>query len=773
MIKKKIKEVTGASSSGETYIIELSRWSISNNGTNAITTTSGINSAFTWASQNNYGIVVLPKGTYLIDKDSNIKPLSNTHYKMYGCNLIKETNSYEVYNTMFLDSIKNTTVEGVKIKGDRESHTYVGGTAHEHGHGIHVKNSCYNILIKNCDSYEFTGDGFLVEMSFDSPGGMQHPTHFAKGDIDGAGNIDATKTNYTTVSKFFDMQNALVQATGYIFYAGDGYGGYGTGMNLNKVPIKVHFYKNDNTYLGYKTVRSYEFIYLQTMPVGTEKVRFSFLQNYDLMSGNLHYVLAAKIPHFIKFLGCKSYQNRRQGSSVTGGRFITYEDCEIFDISNPMANSVGVSPGFGIDVEDGYQANHKITVINCNFYDNRTGDFTCVSTRGVHLERNKFRGYVRLGGSGDDYLSLNNMYYGNIAGQSITSGVEADGTFCTFRNDHIFGQVVSLTGGNTLLENCVLSKSTLVTAGETVKINNCKLTFDDPSVNTPIVLGSKYLEVKDSLFDIRRTFTGGAFSSNNNCLKATWNNVKIVTAETGGGTICNTKDLTVVDCQFLHVGVSTPCYNSMVASESMRVENNTFKNHSFRFDGGGFFSGLDKPALDSGYSSHTFKNNKIIWDSAVAVPVTFEARGHGVAFVFMPRLDLIDNHVVVKGQATSLGSLHNLRVFAENYVNMSNNTVVTTNDTGIATTGAITIDQAYRIGASTPRPKTILISQNNKSDATSAINLTANLNSQLEKSVMGSSPRYPVFAASVPVIGYYELGEIIMNSNPTAAGYVG
>ena len=34
-----------------------------------------------------------------------------------------------------------------------------------------------------------------------------------------------------------------------------------------------------------------------------------------------------------------------------------------------------------------------------------------------------------VSGSGDDYASLNNVYYGPISGRSITSGLEADGTF--------------------------------------------------------------------------------------------------------------------------------------------------------------------------------------------------------------------------------------------------------------------------------------------------------------------------------------------------------
>lgn len=830
--------VTGGSTGAnhETYIVELSRWGINNNGTNPIATTLGINNAFIWANQNNFGIVVLPKGTYLINKDSSVKPLSNTHYKFYGCHFVKETNGYEKYQTILLDGIKNVTIEGADVKGDRDTHDYTTtvGT-HEWGYGIALINSCYNILIKNCDSHHFSGDAYTIEMDFSALGGAQHhviwttgttyalnavvnniatsksykctvkgsgastiqpshstgivasadgysweyvgglvSTHFAKGDIDPTtGALDATKTNYTTVTKFFDTTGELVQSVGYFYYSGDGYGGYGTGINLNKVPIKVHFYGASNNYLGSKTTRSYEFIVLSNMPVGTTKVRFSYLQNYDLLNGNLHFVMCTKMPQYVTFQGCRGYKCRRQGSSVMGGRFITYDFCEFFDIGWATATSPAGTPGFGIDIEDGFMTNQKIIVTNSNFYDNKAGAFTCVSTRGLHLENNKFSGYVRLGGSGDDYFSLNNIYYGTITGASVTSGVEADGTFMTFKNDHVFGaSVVLSSAGNVTLDNCVFSKCSLNTTGETVKIFNCKLTFDNPAGAQAIIFGSKNLVMRDTLIDIRRS--GEVFGSNI-CDRAFLSNVKVITGESSGGLLLTVKNLIVQDCEFIHSGTSVANYSSIVATDSMIVENSLFKNLSFRFDGGGFFGGLDKPVSDSGYTSHVFKNNKIVWDASSAVPASHENRGQGVGLFYMTRLDVINNSVNVLGQGTSLGSLFNLRVYAEKYLNLVNNTISTTKNTGISTTGTITVDYAYRLNSvANPRPKTLLVSQNNNNDANSNITFTANLNSQLEKNIMGSQFNPPVVLSSLPAMGKYQLGEIIYNTNPIAGtGYIG
>lgn len=697
--------------SNTTYVVELDRWGIRNDGTEAVKTTNGINSAFQWARDNNLYSVILPKGQYLVDKTTFILLESNTHYLFYDCLFIKESNNLASYSILICDGVKNVTIEGATIKGDRETHDYSNGGTHEWGYGIECKNSCYNISIKACEAFECTGDGFVTSMDFSAIGGAQHPAHFAKGDIDNQGNINSLKNHYTTVSKFFDVTGSLVKSVGYFYYSGDGYGGYGTGSNLNKTIIKVHFYKADNSYLGFRNTRSYEFIYLESLPEGTTKVRFSFLQDFDLMNGNLHYVMCAKIPQYINFSNCKSYKNRRLGASIGGGRFVTFDSCEIYNNSNRMNNSTGTNPGYGIDVEDGYMTNQKITVKNCNIYDNRSGAFVCISTRGVHVENNKFRGSFVFSGSGDDYLSLNNMYYGGISGRSITSGVEADGTFCTFRNDSVFGESVSILGGNTTLENCVFSKSSLNLSGETSKVINCKLTFDDPSKDYAFRLSGKNVEIYNSLLDIRRC-KSTASASYNSCENVKLSNVIFQTYQNGGGGhYVGTKNLVVENCKFTHSGTGVN-YCRIMASESMRIENSYFNNQSFRFDGGDIY-GKEKLSKDTGYTTHIFKNNKIIWDTPNST-YTHEALGPGISFIYIRRLEIFNNILNVIDKGISLGFLFTLRIFTEDHLSLTNNTILTTKTSNTNTKGSITIEGAYRkSGSILEKPKTTIIDQNN------------------------------------------------------------
>ncbi|MEI4828892.1 right-handed parallel beta-helix repeat-containing protein [Bacillus sp. FJAT-53711] len=753
---------------GDCYIIELDRWGIKNNGTLPIETTQGINNAFIWAGDNGFQTVVLPKGNYLVDKNSALTLRSNIHYKFHDCIFIKEANNLTGYIVIVCDSIKNVIIEGAIIKGDRETHDYSSGGTHEWGYGIAIENSCYNILIKDCDVSECTGDGFTTSMNFDAIGGVMYPNHFAKGDIDSQGKLDATKTNYTTVTKFFDVTGALVKSTGYFYYSGDGYGGYGIGCNLNKTIIKVHFYKADGSYLGYRNTRSYEFIYLNTLPRETTQVRFSFLQNFDLMKDNLHYISCAKIPQYVHFLNCKSHENRRLGMSVAGGRFVTFDSCEIFNNSNPMSNSTGVNPGYGIDIEDGYMANQKITIRDCNIYSNRGGAVVTVSSRGVYVENNKFGELFSFSGSGDDYLSVNNMYYGGFQGKSITGGEEADGTFCTFRNDSVFGSTCNIDAGNTTLENCAFSKSSISLNGETAKIINCKFTWDSPESIDSFVFGSKYVEIRDSSFDIRRSVRWvQAYNISDNVLLS---NVKFITGESGGGTFVNARNLIMQNCEFIHNGTNVN-YGAVVVYESMRVENSLFKNISFRFDGGGMMVSPEALAKDTGYITHSFRNNKVIWDVNYGTAI-HEGRGPGVSFLYIPRLGIIGNDINVIDKGVALGSMYTLRVFAENHLTLSNNTIVTVNNSGNNTKGTITVDGAFRQGGSTlAKPKTIIISQNNNK-VNSDITFTSNVNSQLEKNILGDIPLVSLVSEE-PTFGTYALSQILYHSAPTPGGYVG
>jgi hypothetical protein len=149
----------------------------------------------------------------------------------------------------------------------------------------------------------------------------------------------------------------------------------------------------------------------------------------------------------------------------------------------------------------------------------------------------------------------------------------------------------------------------------------------------------------------------------------------------------------------------------MMVSETMVIKNSLFKNLSLRIDGGDLY-GSEKLAQNSGYVTHNFRYNKFIWDVPYST-FTHEARGPGLAFLYIPRIDISNNIFNVIDKGVSLGSLFTLRIFTENFLQLLNNTIVTSNVSNTTTRGTITIDGSYRKNGIIPVPKTAVVDQGN------------------------------------------------------------
>lgn len=159
------------------YIIDLDRWDIPNNGTNAIKTTANLQAAIDWAHQEGYNRVVLPKGDYLVGEDINdiyyggIEIHEDTEFVFnQGAVLEIDTNDKWNYCVISLDG-DNIIIRDGTIKGDRDTHIFTprdsdGKKAHDEGHGICVWDN-NNVLIENMKIHNLTGDGSLVLESND------------------------------------------------------------------------------------------------------------------------------------------------------------------------------------------------------------------------------------------------------------------------------------------------------------------------------------------------------------------------------------------------------------------------------------------------------------------------------------------------------------------------------------------------------------------------------------------------------------------------------
>ncbi len=157
---------------GEEYIIELERWDIPTNNSQALKTTQNLQAAIEWAHDEGFTRVVLPQGEYLVGEDVNdiyqggIDIYDNTEFVFAeGAILTIDTNNKWNYCVMRLNGDNIIIRDGI-IRGDKDTHIFTpresdNATAHDEGHGICVWDN-NKVLIDNMEMHDLTGDGSLV-----------------------------------------------------------------------------------------------------------------------------------------------------------------------------------------------------------------------------------------------------------------------------------------------------------------------------------------------------------------------------------------------------------------------------------------------------------------------------------------------------------------------------------------------------------------------------------------------------------------------------------
>ena len=161
----------------DVYIINNKDFGISSNKTNALATTEGINTAIAKAKTEGFLKVKLTAGEYLIQCADNsrwarpsggIFVPSDIVLDLTGAKIYLEANDDEHYGLIQIDHVKNVTIIGGHLIGDRHQHTYVGGKSHEYGFGVNIYSS-ENVILKDITIEGMTGDAvFLGDYGFAS-----------------------------------------------------------------------------------------------------------------------------------------------------------------------------------------------------------------------------------------------------------------------------------------------------------------------------------------------------------------------------------------------------------------------------------------------------------------------------------------------------------------------------------------------------------------------------------------------------------------------------
>ncbi|MEH7546757.1 right-handed parallel beta-helix repeat-containing protein [Neobacillus vireti] len=568
-------------SNNATYVIELDRWGIKNDGTMPKETTEGINNSIVWAKNNGYSSCKLPFGTYLVSKDNQIDMVSDMSLDLFGCLLKKETNGYQSYTIIRILNQRNSTVIGGVIEGDKNTHDYttIPGT-HEWGTGIYIGYS-RNTKIDSVEVRGTTGYGISVGSKYNHSYWI-YSTELESGTFDSSGNL-IENPNWVRSNRYYSLSNSIIQQQGYFMICGNGYGSYGDTLDLTKEMISAYFFNDSNTYLGKITRRTYESFNKDSFPVGATKFKISFKRKLAEIGNSTTTIRADAYCIGVNIFNCYIHDCRTLGI-VGGGQYINIENCEIAKIG-------GAAPGYGIDLEDGYNLNQNITIRNNYFHDNKNGDVVVVSARNVLLEMNKFNGTVSFGGSrGENFTSQYNQYNGaQGSGASLAGG---DGTYVMFRYDHFTSSGIFLSG-NTIYDNSIFDNVSFILQSDNYlksQFRECRFNYNDPDVGWVWTLRKGSLSFVSCKFNIickfyyfRSEAHAGDWSKNNLVFKS----CNFKTNVSLGEAVYEVDELLLENNTFEGKLDKTTYQGFWVKTNKFKMLNNQVRDVYFRIEGKG------------------------------------------------------------------------------------------------------------------------------------------------------------------------------------------
>lgn len=401
-------------------VIDLDQYSISADGTNATATTNGINQAIADAATAGYGTIVFPKGEYLIAGSDKINITGRLTVDFNNSILRKEANGYESYVMVEISGDHNV-VKNATLYGDRETHDYTSEGTHEWGIGIRISGDSRFTTIENVDVFDTTGYGMNTSMAYNQIEPIRNRPLEA-GCYDTSTGELVESTTHTVLGYTLDINDKAIRNNMFIL-GGNGYCAHGINEPMS---FYMTYYDENEVYLGHSLVhRLYDNIDLESLLFWYPTLRYIkfSIENSDTETNVTLELRSSYTSDDITIKNCEIARCRTLGIAITGGRRILIENVSIHDIG-------GAAPGYGVDIEDGYQLNQYIVFRSCEFYNNKFGDIIVVKARDVLVENCRFQGFNRPEGGTAQPQGIS--AYGTITSKftvrdSVFTGTSAGG----------------------------------------------------------------------------------------------------------------------------------------------------------------------------------------------------------------------------------------------------------------------------------------------------------------------------------------------------------
>lgn len=432
-----------AANTSSSYVIELNRWNVKNDGTDSFSTTKGINDALVWAKSQGYNHIVLPSGTYKLKMDNTsfscIIMKSDMHFEMAdGCKLELETNTSPWYRIFEVKGLKNVKITGGRIVGDKKTHLYELGVKLTRG-GVNNDGSLNNnpnfIRSEVVDKYENPG---LLKV-------------FRLWTIPGI-----TTTGYSFYQyKDIVSSNTLVgfRSNGQFAPAAPtGRGWFESIEKCNKMIFVIDITSTPltDTQIAQINAKVDSQHYTHEWGQGIEingsnnveinNVEISECTGDAISTGWLQYRLnpaeytQEEMGSHIYIYRCNIHHCRRQGITLGASNDTYVFENEIHHIGKSGDGNIsdfrnGIAPMFGIDIEsmvgesnipykypyynrDGLEVNFRLYIFNNHIYQNERGHFVNSDGNYVIVENNVFEGY-NVGNISSDPKTMGIKYLAN------------------------------------------------------------------------------------------------------------------------------------------------------------------------------------------------------------------------------------------------------------------------------------------------------------------------------------------------------------------------
>lgn len=411
---------TGGGGDATLYIPDIASYGISKDGTNSEATTNGLNRLFTDLNTSGKTNVQLPTGTYAINPDISLTPKSNLTLDLNNSKLKIDTNGKNGSTMIYLKEVENLTLKNGTIEGDRYDHDYStydqNTTSHEFNVGIKIDQGSRNINIDNIKFTKITGYGLATFQGTQYCNTALDKTIMESGDYNDSGNkvADSTKIRYPQAVNITEhatlgylQVGTLLKYQNYVF-------------NSTRM-VTVRMFNASGSLLSKVTSKMYRPI---AVPSNATTAYLTFHQSNpsDYLTGDIYTldVFHMKPPRDCNITNCTFDDNRCLGIAICGGWNIKIEGNAFKNTSKPTSDTSSPNyqhgkPGYGIDIEDGWESTQDLTIHNNVFTNNGYGDIVSLAGDNTVITENQFSGRVAMYSRNTNYIVQHNTIANGIA----------------------------------------------------------------------------------------------------------------------------------------------------------------------------------------------------------------------------------------------------------------------------------------------------------------------------------------------------------------------